>query len=285
MLRKAPQGFTLIELMVVIAILGVLAAVAIPAYTNYTTKSKFTEVVLATAPTKTAVETCAQAGDCVSGDQIVLNTGGGAASGAVPLGNSTAAFQSFFAARVAESIAGGAYAAGSAAAQSATAAIPSQTSFSSTAGDSIGVSTSASVPGIVCLLQPGQSCDGQVASLIMGAPMTPDQVMAQAYQSSLMANLWTFVTLNQYQTASQASQAAGGSSTSPIPCVGAAPCAPQTKYVQSVVADATGVITGTATTSFGLSGETYVLTPHLSGGRVDWTASGTCLTRAGGALC
>jgi len=54
------KGFTLIELMIVVAIVGILAAVAMPAYQNYLTKSKFTEVVAAAAPLKLAVELCAQ---------------------------------------------------------------------------------------------------------------------------------------------------------------------------------------------------------------------------------
>jgi len=59
-MKKVQQGFTLIELMIVVAIIGILAAVAIPSYNNYTAKAKFSEVVLATAAVKTAVELCAQ---------------------------------------------------------------------------------------------------------------------------------------------------------------------------------------------------------------------------------
>jgi type IV pilus assembly protein PilA len=150
MLSKAPQGFTLIELMIVVAIIGILAAIAIPAYNNYTTKAKFTEVVLSADPTKTAIATCATTGDCVSGASINM---------------------------------------------------------------------------------------------------------------SLMTS-------------------------GAIPCVGTgAGCSPSTKYAASVSNDNFGNITATAGTSSGLNGETYVLEPQYSGGRVDWAVSGTCQTRAGGAIC
>ncbi|GGZ51487.1 prepilin-type N-terminal cleavage/methylation domain-containing protein [Lysobacter xinjiangensis] len=52
---KKQQGFTLIELMIVVAIIAILAAIALPAYSDYTKKSKVSEVVLAASAVRTAV--------------------------------------------------------------------------------------------------------------------------------------------------------------------------------------------------------------------------------------
>jgi type IV pilus assembly protein PilA len=54
-MKKAQQGFTLIELMIVVAIIGILAAVAIPAYQDYTTKAKVQEGVSLASPAMTAM--------------------------------------------------------------------------------------------------------------------------------------------------------------------------------------------------------------------------------------
>jgi len=53
--RSMQQGFTLIELMIVVAIIGILAAVALPAYQDYTIRAKNTEVILAASGCRTSI--------------------------------------------------------------------------------------------------------------------------------------------------------------------------------------------------------------------------------------
>jgi len=69
-LRRTQRGFTLIELMVVVAIIGILAAIAAPNYQNYIRKAKFTELTHAIAGLKSGVEVCVSNGNCVAGTTI-----------------------------------------------------------------------------------------------------------------------------------------------------------------------------------------------------------------------
>jgi type IV pilus assembly protein PilA len=55
MLKQVQKGFTLIELMIVVAIIGILAAIAIPAYQDYTIRAQVTEGLNLAAPVKTAI--------------------------------------------------------------------------------------------------------------------------------------------------------------------------------------------------------------------------------------
>lgn len=172
MMQKIQKGFTLIELMIVVAIIGILAAVAIPAYSNYTNKAKFSEVVLATSAAKTAIDVCGQDMTCVLSGAIELD-----------------------------------------------------------------VANLAGVPTIPCV--------GAAGGL-----------------------------------------AGSGSDNNG----GACSTLPANAKVLSLEYTAGGVIKATADAgqfggSAGVADSTYVLTPTAAGGTVTWVASGSCKTRAGGAIC
>ncbi len=74
---KNQKGFTLIELMIVIAIIGILAAVAVPQYGQYTKRAKFADVISQTNAMKTAVSVCYQ-------ENNVFDTCGGPVATAYP---------------------------------------------------------------------------------------------------------------------------------------------------------------------------------------------------------
>src|SRR5262245_5447767 len=66
-MRKIQQGFTLIELMIVVAIIGILAAVALPAYQDYTVRAKMSEVMLAASACRTSITEIYQSGGSAPG--------------------------------------------------------------------------------------------------------------------------------------------------------------------------------------------------------------------------
>ncbi len=79
-MKAIQKGFTLIELMIVVAIIGILAAVALPAYQDYTARAKVSEVVLAASQCRTAITEASQTGFAANAEANGFGCGEGETS-------------------------------------------------------------------------------------------------------------------------------------------------------------------------------------------------------------
>ncbi|HWO99885.1 MAG TPA: pilin [Methylococcus sp.] len=93
-MKTIQKGFTLIELMIVVAIIGILAAIALPAYQDYTVRAKVSELILAASKYRTDItEKCQIAGGCASsGVSMTVVAAGKVAGGNVDTNGTVTVF-------------------------------------------------------------------------------------------------------------------------------------------------------------------------------------------------